>query len=133
MLTNHAFVSALSPSDLLAVVASVGSSLCGSDVDIVDPWDGNCIVVFSPDHSPFYFELLPLASLHPFLCSGDDVRSIRDDYSSLMKQSGLLVILDVINHTLNSMLRIRLASTLRWTGMGFLIWRKSFVNCSFLS
>ncbi|KAJ4975950.1 hypothetical protein NE237_001056 [Protea cynaroides] len=71
-----------SPSDPLAIVDSVGSSICGSDVDIIDPWDGNPIAVFSLEYSPSYLEPLPLASPHLLICSDDDTRSISDDYSS---------------------------------------------------
>ncbi|KAJ4981952.1 hypothetical protein NE237_032789 [Protea cynaroides] len=80
--SKFASASALSPSDPLAVVASIGSFLCSSEVDIVDPWDGNPTAVFSPYHFPSYLEPLPLASLHPLLCSGDDASSLSDDYSS---------------------------------------------------
>ncbi|KAJ4950146.1 hypothetical protein NE237_026978 [Protea cynaroides] len=82
ILAKHASNSAPSPSNSLAIVDSIGSSLCGSDVDIVNPWDGNPTAVFSPEHSPSYLEPLPLASPHPLISSDDDARSISDDYSS---------------------------------------------------
>ncbi|KAJ4981771.1 hypothetical protein NE237_032608 [Protea cynaroides] len=58
---NPVAESALSPSTPLTVVPSIGASLCCSDADIIDPWDGSPTAASSPNllHTLSQCPLLP--------------------------------------------------------------------------
>ncbi|KAJ4967357.1 hypothetical protein NE237_019206 [Protea cynaroides] len=126
------------PSNPLAIVVSIGSSLCGRDVDIIDPWDGNPTAVFSPDLSPSYLEPMPLASLHP-IYSGDDESSSCDDYSSSdearLETGGRVACKQFWIHQSYFEFHVEDPSSINlmmdWVGVSNP--EKSFVNCSFLS